>query len=212
MTPRRRPAAASLVLALAAAGGLARAQVPAPASAAAASPPAAAVAGTYRLDPAHTFVTFEVRHFGTSTLRGRFGPLQGEVTIAPAAGTGDVRLRIPMATLSTGVAALDARLKRPDLLAVDAYPEAYFIATHFRYDAAGGVQEVRGEFILRGHSEPLSLYADRFACRQDAALGRRVCGGDFHGDLQRGAFGANFGEPFVGDEVHLVVQVEAIAA
>ncbi|MEO5689223.1 MAG: YceI family protein [Burkholderiaceae bacterium] len=34
---------------------------------------------TYQLDPAHTFVTFEVRHFGTSTLRGRIGPVTGEV-------------------------------------------------------------------------------------------------------------------------------------
>ncbi|HEX7690132.1 MAG TPA: YceI family protein [Burkholderiaceae bacterium] len=196
--------------ALAAACGLARAQAPAPAAAASIS--SSAVAGTYRLDPAHTFATFEVRHFGTSTLRGRFGPLQGEVTVDPAAGTGDVRLRIPMATLSTGFAPLDARLKRPDLLAVDDYPEAYFVATRFRFDAAGGVREVRGEFILRGHSEPLSLYADRFACRDDAMLERRVCGGDFHADLKRGAFGANFGEPFVGDDVHLVIQVEAIAA
>jgi len=36
---------------------------------------------SFQLDPAHTFVTFEVLHFGTSTLRGRIGPVTGEVTI-----------------------------------------------------------------------------------------------------------------------------------
>jgi len=31
-----------------------------------------AQAATYNIDPTHTFVTFEVTHFGTSTNRGRF--------------------------------------------------------------------------------------------------------------------------------------------
>ena len=166
---------------------------------------------TYQLDPNHTFVTFEVRHFGTSTLRGRIGPVTGEVTVDRAAKSGDVRLRIPMATLDTGMRVLDARLKEPDLLATTEYPEAYFVATRFQFDAAGGVKEVRGEFTLRGVGEPLSLYATSFACRHDEMLKRDVCGGDFVADLKRGQFGATFGEPFVSDDVHLLVQVEAIA-
>lgn len=174
---------------------------------------AQSVAGpvTYQLDPDHTFATFEVLHFGTSTLRGRIGPVTGEVTLDRAARTGDVRLRIPVTSVSTGVRALDARLKEPDLLATGEYPEAYFVATRFLFDAAGGVKEVRGEFTLRGIGEPLSLVARSFACRQDDRLKREVCGGDFTGDLKRHDFGATFGVPFVGDDVHLVVQVEAIA-
>jgi polyisoprenoid-binding protein YceI len=70
---------------------------------------------------------------------------------------------------------------------------------------------VRGEFILRGVSEPLSLVARSFACRHDEMLQHDVCGGDFAGDLKRSDFGATFGLPFVGDDVHLVVQVEGIA-
>ena len=166
---------------------------------------------TYQLDPNHTFVTFEVRHFGTSTLRGRIGPVTGEVTVDRGSKSGDLRLRIPVTTVSSGLRLLDARLKEPDLLATTEYPEAYFVATRFQFDAAGGVKEVRGEFTLRGVGEPLSLVARSFACRQDAMLKREVCGGDFDGDLKRSRFGATLGEPFVSDDVHLVVQVEAIA-
>ena len=166
---------------------------------------------TYQLDPNHTFVQFEVLHFGTSTLRGRIGPVTGAVTVDRAAKAGDLRLRIPLATLSTGMRALDARLREPDLLATTEYPEAYFVATRFRFDAAGGVKEVRGEFTLRGVGEPLSLIARSFACRHDDMLKREVCGGDFEADLKRGRFGATLGEPFVSDDVHLVIQVEAIA-
>jgi polyisoprenoid-binding protein YceI len=166
---------------------------------------------TYRLDPAHTFVTFEVLHFGTSTLRGRIGPVTGEVTVDRAAKAGDIRLRIPVTTISTGSRVFDARLKEPDLLATTEYPEAYFVATRFQFDAAGGVKEIRGEFTFRGAGEPLSLVAKSFACRHDETLRRDVCGGDFEADLKRSRFGATFGEPFVGDAVHLVIQVEAIA-
>jgi len=166
---------------------------------------------TYQLDPNHTFVTFEVMHFVTSTLRGRIGPVNGEVTIDRAAKAGDLRLSIPVTTVSSGSRMLDARLKEPDLLATSEYPEAYFVATRFQFDASGGVKEVRGEFTLRGVSEPLSLQARSFACRQDAMLKRQVCGGDFDGVLKRSRFGATLGLPFVGDDVHLVVQVEAIA-
>jgi polyisoprenoid-binding protein YceI len=183
--------------------------LPAQAQSSAASAPAGPV--TYQLDPSHTAVIFEVRHFWTSTLRARLGPIAGQVTIDRGARTGDLRLRIPMATLDSGVPTLDARLKQPDLLATTEYPEAYFIATHFQFDAAGGVKEVRGEFILRGVSEPLSLVARSFACRRDEMLKRDVCGGDFAGDLKRSDFGATFGLPFVADDVHLVVQVEGIA-
>jgi polyisoprenoid-binding protein YceI len=173
---------------------------------------AQSVAGpiTYQLDPNHTFVMFEVRHFGTSTLRGRIGPVTGEVTIDRAARSGDVRLRIPMTTLDTGVRVLDSRLQQADLLATVEYPEAYFVATRFRFDEAGAVREVRGEFTLRGIGEPLSLVARSFACRHDEMLRREVCGGDFEADLKRGRFGATFGEPFVSDDVHLVIQVEGI--
>jgi polyisoprenoid-binding protein YceI len=166
---------------------------------------------TYQLDPAHTFVTFEVLHFGTSTLRGRIGPVTGEVMVDSTARAGDLRLRIPVDTVETGMRVLDARLKQPDLLATGEYPEAYFVATRFSFDAAGGVKEIRGEFTLRSVGEPLSLHARRFACRHDQMLKKDVCGGDFEADLKRGRFGATYGEPFIGDDVHLVIQVEAIA-
>jgi polyisoprenoid-binding protein YceI len=198
----RRPAVRVVLAAFCACSGLA------PAQAQAQSVPGPI---TYQLDPDHTFATFEVRHFGTSTLRGRIGPVTGEVTVDRAAKAGDVRLRIPVTTVSTGLRVLDARLKEPDLLATTEYPEAYFVATRFQFDPAGGVKEVRGEFTFRGASEPLSLFAKSFACRRDEMRKRDVCGGDFEADLKRGRFGATFGEPFVSDDVHLVIQVEAIA-
>ena len=172
----------------------------------AASAAALAQPATYVFDPEHSFVHFELLHFNTSTIRGRFGPLNGFVVLDAAAGQGELSLRIPTAGVDTGLKVFDARLRRDDLLASDAYPEAFFVARQFRY-GAGQLAEVRGEFTWRGVSQPLTLRTTRFACRGSADAGQ-VCGGDFEGELKRSDFGATYALPFVADTVRLVVQVQ----
>lgn len=162
----------------------------------------------FRLDPEATFVWFEVLHFRTSTLRARFGPLDGWASYDPEAGTGEVAIEVHTATVDSGIKVFDARLRRNDLLASEAWPSAWFVARQWKFDAGGRPAEVRGEFTLRGVSEPLSLVADRFACSTQEGVER--CGGDFHAELDRSDFGINFGSPFVSDHVRLVVRVEGV--
>ena len=159
----------------------------------------------YALDPDHTFVHFEVQHFGTSTTRGRFGPVTGEVTLDRALGRGELGLRISTASVDTGIPVFNARLRQADLLASTEHPEAFFVVRNFRFDG-NRIAEVRGEFTLRGTSQPLTLRVRHFACRQDGNA--EVCGGDFEGEILRSEFGATFGLPLIGDRVRLVVQVE----
>ena len=182
------------------------------ASVAAAPPPTQAQSlpagpAIYQLDPNHSFVTFEVLHFGTSTTRGRFGPISGEVTLDRAQRRGEVALRIPTSPVDTGVPVFNARLRQSDLLASTDHPEAFFVARQFRFEG-DTVAEVRGEFTLRGVSQPLSLKARRFSCRLESASNDEICGGDFEGQLLRSDFGATFGLPLIGNRIGLWVQVE----
>jgi polyisoprenoid-binding protein YceI len=163
----------------------------------------------YRFDPLHTFVHFEVRHFGTSTLRGRFGPIEGGVVLDREAGTGSLTVNIATAGVSSGVRVFDSRLREPDLLAVAEFPQATFAAERFVFDA-GRLVEVKGNFTLRGVRQPLTLRAQRFACETRELLQREVCGGDFEAEVERSTFGAVFGLPFIADRVRLVIQVEGI--
>ena len=67
-----------------------------------------AQAATYNIDPTHTFVTFEVTHFGTSTNRGRFDKKEGSVQFDRAAKTGKVNLTIQADSINTGTEAFNA--------------------------------------------------------------------------------------------------------
>ncbi len=164
-----------------------------------------AQAAVYVLDPHHSFVHFEVLHFGTSTSRGRFGPIAGSVVLNRTAASGEVDIRVSTASVDTGIPVFNARLRQEDLLASTEHPEAFFVARTVRFDGER-VAEVRGEFTLRGVSQPLSLFARQFGCRQDGA--DEICGGDFEGEVLRSSFGATFGLPLISDRVRLVVQVE----
>ena len=164
----------------------------------------------YRFDPTHTFAHFELTHFGTSTIRGRLGPLNGEVEIDRSARRGRVQVEIDTTLANTGVSVLDARLREPDMLSVQAHPKAYLVADRIEIDDAGRVKSLRGEFTLRGVSLPLTLTAVRFNCYTSPLFRREVCGGDFEGQFSRGAVGITHSLPFVSDTVRLLVQVEAV--
>ncbi|RQP24202.1 YceI family protein [Piscinibacter terrae] len=177
--------------------------------AAAGSAPVKAEPVTYGIDASHTKVYWEVRHFGTSTHRGRFDGVDGGIVIDRDKGTGEVQITIPTATVSSGVPALDAVLRNGSFLASESHPQAYFVAKQLRFDGSQ-LNTVRGEFTLRGVSKPLELSASNFNCRDDAMLKREVCGGDFVAEILRSDYGSTFGLPFVGDKVRLIISVEGI--
>lgn len=161
----------------------------------------------YRVDPDHTRVHFEVRHFGTSTTRGRFGPVEAaSIVIDRVAKRGELSVTVGTAGVDSGVGPLDGMLRGASFLAAAEHPQAWFVASQLVFDA-DRLTEAHGEFTLRGISRPLTLRALRFACRPDGA--REVCGGDFEAEFRRSDYGITFGLPFVADTVRLVIQVEA---
>lgn len=164
----------------------------------------------YRLDPTHTFVHWEVLHMGTSTIRGRFDRSAGALIEFDAkAQRLDLGISIDTASVNSGVAVLDKLLRSEALLASDANPQAYFTARAARFDGAVP-REVRGEFTLRGISQPLTLHALRWKCGLNLVFKREVCGGDFEAEIDRSTFGITHSLPFVADRVRLLIQVEAI--
>lgn len=164
----------------------------------------------YAFDPLHTRVHWEVLHFGTSTSRGRFDDIEGQLVVDFKAGRGETSFSIGTASIDTGVPALDTILRGEYFFASKAIPRAHFVSRTFRFDG-GQLTQLTGELTLRDVSMPLTLTARRFACRVDATTLRRVCGGDFEGEVRRSDFGITYGLPFVADRVKLVVQVEASA-
>jgi polyisoprenoid-binding protein YceI len=169
-----------------------------------------AQAATYNIDPTHTFVTFEVTHFGTSTNRGRFDKKEGVVQFDRAAKTGSVKLTIQADSINTGTEAFNAHLKKPDFFDAAKHPTMSFSADKFSFNG-DKVSEVAGNLTLLGKTLPVVLKATNFNCYDHPMLKREVCGGDFEATIDRTQWGVNYGVDWgFAKNVRLVLQLEAV--
>ena len=164
----------------------------------------------YNIEPTHTFVTFEISHFGTSTNRGRFDKKEGTVQLDRVAKTGKVDLTIDMASINTGTQGFDKHLQGMDIFNVKDNPTSQFTADKFTFNG-DKVSEVAGTLTMMGKTNPVVLKATNFNCYQHPMIKREVCGGDFETTIDRSQWGVNYGLIFgFPKNVRLVIQVEAV--
>jgi polyisoprenoid-binding protein YceI len=167
-------------------------------------------AANYAIDPSHTFATFEIGHFGTSTNRGRFDKKEGTVQFDRAAKTGKVEIVIDTASINTGTALFNKHLQSAELFDVAKFPTATFAADKFSFNG-DKVSEVTGTLTLLGKTQPVTLKANNFNCYDSPMLKREVCGGDFETTIDRTQFGMNYGIDWgFPKNVRLLIQIEAI--
>lgn len=166
--------------------------------------------GRYILDPTHTFVLYEVGHYGTSTNRGRFATREGQIRMDSGGNEARIDVTIDMASINTGVDLLNRHMQSRDFLNVAEHPTARFAADNVRFDE-GTLQTLEGQLTMLGQTHPVALQAVRFHCYISPLHGRQVCGGDFQAELQRSQWGMTWGLQFgFEDRVRLLVQVEAV--
>jgi len=164
---------------------------------------------TYAIDPAHTMPGFEVSHLGISTQRGRFERTAGTIALDREAGTGAVAIEIDAASITTGTAKLDATVRGEDFLDAANHPRITFRAERFRFDKDVPVS-AEGELTLLGVAKPVTLAITHFACTRKPFLVRTTCGADASATISRAAFGMSRFASFLGDDVRIVIQVEAV--
>lgn len=174
--------------------------------------PAVAAETTYRIDPEHTFPSFETDHMGgLSIWRGKFNKTEGTITLDKAAGSGSVDVRVDVASADFGLDALNKEAQGATLFESDKYPEARYRGrlSGFR---DGKPTEVAGELTLHGVTRPLTLEIASFKCMPHPMFKREVCGADASASFERDDYGMAAGKDYGFDmTVELRIQVEAIA-
>ncbi len=164
---------------------------------------------TYVIDPTHTFVIWEAKHFGTATSRGRFDRKEGSITIDTFAKTGKADISIDLKSISTGTGVFDRLLQGKNFFNSDEFPTAIFKGDQFKFDG-DKVAEIAGTLTLNGKTNSVTLKANNYNCHLSPVLRKQVCGGDFDAHIKRSDFGMNYLVPFVSDATRLVIQIEAI--
>lgn len=179
------------------------------AAAAALAGPALAAPEEFIVDRGHTFPTFEVLHLGISTQRGRFERTTGRIVLDREARTGTLTIEIDTRSVSTGNPLLDEALRGEDFFAVDKHPKMVFEAGRMEFEK-GEPRRAQGELTLLGVRRPVAISIERFGCTRRPFFVRTTCGADVVATLSRSAFGMTSYPAFIGDEVKVVIQIEAV--
>lgn len=169
-----------------------------------------AQAADYAIDPTHTFATFEIGHFGTTTNRARFDKKDGKISFDKAAKTGKVDISVDMTSVNSGTAMFDKHLQSAEIFDAAKHPKSRFVGDKFVFNG-DKLAAVEGQLTIAGKTQPVTLKATQFNCYESPMLKREVCGGDFETTFDRTAFGVNYGVEYgFPKSVRLVIQVEAV--
>jgi len=113
-------------------------------------------AGTYRLDPEASSISFATRHmFGLAGITGSFRLISGEITITDPVTSSTASAVIDAASFHTGGAARDKDVKSVNFLHAGEHPQITFTSTQLARD--GDRWLLRGQITARGNSAPAEL-------------------------------------------------------
>jgi len=108
-------------------------------------------------DDKNTNITFE-SETDFETILGRTHTVMGQVVADFEAGTASVEVRVPVASLDTGIELRNKHLQSGDWLDAKKNPEIRFVSTTAR-QLEDGSWEIAGDFTLRGVTKPITVRA-----------------------------------------------------
>lgn len=181
----------------------------------------ALAADIYKIDPAHTTITFSVRHLGINSVKGQFKEFAGLIivdnkTVKDASGT------IQVKSVDTGIKQRDDHLRSADFFDAASYPTITFKSkrikkepVYTRHRLPDGRITIVADFTMHGVTKELRLPAKisgpvkdpfgnvRIGLEAKTKIKRKDYGINFHQVLERGVL-------LVGEEVELGIHAEAI--
>lgn len=168
-----------------------------------------AFAQTYQVDPVHTSLVFRVKHMNTAFVYGMFRDIKGTVVVDEAnPARSSINLEVNADSVFTANEQRDNHLRSPDFFNTRQFPTITFRSTSIRRVNANTVQ-VQGNLTMRGVTRPLTATVN-LTGKGKNPQGRDIIGFETTFTIRRSEFGIRYGLPGLGDEVHVMLSVEAI--
>ncbi len=169
---------------------------------------------SWKIDPAHSQITFSVRHMMISNVHGRFENFDGTVDFIEADPVkSSVEVKIDAASINTREPNRDNHLRSPDFLDVEKYPYITFTSQRIeKVDDAHG--RIHGELTIKGNNRKVTL--DVEYAGQSAMWGKTSAGFDASTKFNRKDWGLNWNKALesggwlVGDDINVNIELELV--
>jgi len=169
--------------------------------------------GTWTLDPAHSEVSFTVRHLAISKVRGVFKEFEATITTPENPLEASVVASADVASIDTKNADRDAHLRTGDFFLAEEHPKITFVSTGVRQE--GDDFYVDGDLTIRGVTKPVSFKTEFGGFGNDPWGGTRA-GLTATTKVNREDFGLTWNAPLetggflLGNDVTITLDFQAV--
>ena len=160
---------------------------------------------TWKIDPVHSSVNFEISHMAVSHVHGSLTNVSGIVELNDKdIAKSYVEATIDTTTVSTGVVMRDNTLKSDDFFNVQKYPQITFRSSSLRHNE--GTVQLLGNLTLNGVTRSVTLDLNGPSPPQTMS-GKTISGFSATGLIRRSdfAFGASKFNTVIGDDVKFTI-------
>ncbi len=162
-------------------------------------------AGSYKTDPNHALVQFEVNHLGFTQFFGTFPAATGTLSLDPKnIGASKLDVSVPVERVSTTNAKLDDELRSADWFDAAKYPTIRFVSTKVTRTGPT-TAKIAGTLTLHGVSKPFVLDASFIGAGPNPLSKAYTVGFKATGQIKRTEFGVSKYAPLVSDEVTITI-------
>jgi len=173
------------------------------------------LAGDWIIDPLHTSLAFEARHFVVTRMRGRFRHGTGVIHIAEVPEESSVEVTIDAGTLDTVHPKADEHLRGDHFLDVERYPTITFRSTGVRH-VDGDHWVIAGDLTIRDVTRRVELDTVFNGALPAGKVAQAKMGFTATTGIDRRDYGITTNYPLpgtegfiVGNEVAITIDVEA---
>ena len=181
-------------------------------SAATFAAPAFATSQDYVLDASHSQIVFSYNHLGFSTTYGMFSGFEGDIQFDqedPAKSS--VSVSMPVRSMLTGWEARFGHFMSPDFFDASEDEMVSFVSTGIEV-TGDDTALITGDLTLNDVTKSVVLDAKLNQAMVHPMAGVPFAGFDATTELKRTDFNLGQFAPFVGDEVQVVISIEAMKA
>ena len=168
---------------------------------------------TWQLDPAHSEVTFRVRHLMVSNVSGKFKNFSSSVsTEGDDFSTANIEFTADTASVDTGVEYRDQHLRGDDFFNSEAFPTLRFKSSSIK-PTGDGEYQLDGDLTIRDVTKPVTLHVEMGGVAKDP-YGNIKAGFEVSGKINRKEFGLSWnalteaGGAVAGDEVKFQANIQ----
>jgi polyisoprenoid-binding protein YceI len=162
--------------------------------------------GAYKIDPVHSSVVFNISHLGFAYVYGRFNNLSGALTLGENGHA--IEMTVEAGSVDTNHEKRDTHLRNEDFFDVENHSAISFKSKSFS-PAGDGTYTIEGDLTLHGVTRPITVEARHIGSGEDPWGGYRT-GFQSTFQIKRSDYGMDKLMNSVGDDVELIVAVEAI--